>query len=59
MIMTASARSGARCLQADLRWRDLDAYADIHRRLRRYPIDKIRTQAGNPARLQHSAAELQ
>jgi CTP:molybdopterin cytidylyltransferase MocA len=31
-------------LQADLRWRDPDAYADIHRRLRGYLVDKIRTE---------------
>jgi len=45
-------------LQADLRWRDPDAYADIHRRLRGYLVDKIRTEAGNPERLHMAAAEL-
>ena len=45
-------------LEADLRWRDPDAYADIHRRLRGYLVDKIHLNAGNPARLQHSAYEL-
>jgi hypothetical protein len=45
-------------LQADLRWRDPDAYADIHRRLRGYLVDRIRAQAGNPERLHTAAAEL-
>jgi hypothetical protein len=45
-------------LEADLRWRDPDAYADIHRRLRGYLVDKIRSHVGNPARQQHHAAEL-
>jgi hypothetical protein len=45
-------------LEADLRWRDPDAYADIHRRLRRYLVDKIRVQAGSPERLHTAAAEL-
>jgi hypothetical protein len=45
-------------LEADLRWRDPEAYADIHRRLRGYMIDNIRAQAGNPDGLQHAAADL-
>jgi hypothetical protein len=45
-------------LEADVRWRDPDAYADIHRRLRRYLVDNIRAQAGNPAALQQAVADL-
>ena len=45
-------------LEADLRWRDPEAYADIHRRLRGYLVDNIRAQAGNPDGLQHAAADL-
>jgi hypothetical protein len=45
-------------LEADLRWRDPDAYAEMHRRLRRYLVDKIRAQAGNPERQHQGAAEL-
>ena len=45
-------------LEADLRWRDRDAYADIHRRLRGYLVDNIRARAGNPDGLQQAASEL-
>jgi hypothetical protein len=45
-------------LEADVRWRDPDAYADIHRRLRSYLVDNIRAQAGNPAALQQAVADL-
>jgi hypothetical protein len=45
-------------LEADLRWRDPEAYADIHRRPRGYLIDNIRAQAGNPDGLQHAASDL-
>jgi hypothetical protein len=45
-------------VEADVRWRDPDAYADIHRRLRSYLIDNIRAQAGNPAALQQAVADL-
>jgi hypothetical protein len=45
-------------LEADLRWRDPEAYADIHRRLRAYLVDNIRSQTGNPENQQQAAAEL-
>ena len=45
-------------LEADLRWRDPEAYADIHRRLRAYLVDNIRSQTGNPDNQQRVAAEL-
>jgi hypothetical protein len=45
-------------LEADMRWRDPDAYADIHRRLRSYLVDKVRAHAGNVERRQQAAAEL-
>jgi hypothetical protein len=45
-------------LEADLRWRDSDAYADVHRRLRNYLVDNIRAQRGNPDHVQQAAAEL-
>ena len=45
-------------LEADVRWRDPDAYADVHRRLRGYMIDNIRTQAGSPEALQQAVADL-
>jgi hypothetical protein len=45
-------------LEADVRWRDPDAYADIHRRLRSYLVDNIRSQAGNPAALHQAVADL-
>ena len=45
-------------VEADVRWRDPDAYADIHRRLRSYLVDNIRAQAGNPAALQQAVADL-
>ena len=45
-------------LEADVRWRDPAAYADVHRRLRGYMIDNIRTQAGNPEALQQAVADL-
>jgi hypothetical protein len=45
-------------LEADLRWRNPGAYADIHRRLRGYMIDNIRAQAGNPEALQQAVADM-
>jgi hypothetical protein len=45
-------------LEADLRRRDPDTYADVHRRLRAYMIDQIKARAGNPAALQQAAADL-
>jgi hypothetical protein len=33
-------------LDADLRWRDAGAYADLHRRLRRYMVDRVRQAPG-------------
>jgi hypothetical protein len=45
-------------LEADLRWRDPEAYADMHRRLRGYLVDTVRAHAGNPERLHNAAAEL-
>jgi hypothetical protein len=45
-------------LEADVRWRDPEAYADIHRRLRSYLVDNIRAQAGNPAALQQAVTDL-
>ena len=45
-------------LEADLRRRDPDAYADIHRRLRGYLIDQVKASAGNPDALQQAVADL-
>jgi hypothetical protein len=45
-------------LEADLRRRDPDTYADIHRRLRGYLIDQVKASAGNPDALQHASADL-
>jgi hypothetical protein len=45
-------------LEADLRWRDPDAYAEVHRRLRCHLVDNVLAQRGNPDHLQHAAAEL-
>ena len=45
-------------LEAELRWRDPDTYADIHRRLRGYLVDQVKSSAGNPDALQHAAADL-
>jgi hypothetical protein len=45
-------------LEADLRWRDPDSYAGIHRRLRSHVVDKVREHAGNAERRQQAAAEL-
>lgn len=45
-------------LEADVRWRDPDTYAEIHRRLRSHLVDNIRTQAGNPLALQQAVADL-
>jgi hypothetical protein len=45
-------------LEADLRWRDPDAYADIHRRVRGYVVDQLRASAGNPEALQQAVADL-
>ena len=45
-------------LEADLQWRDPDAYADIHRRVRGHVVDQLRASAGNPEALQHAVADL-
>jgi AAA ATPase domain len=45
-------------LEADLRWRDPDAYADIHRRVRGHAVDQLKASAGNPETLQHAVADL-
>jgi hypothetical protein len=45
-------------LDADLRWRDPDAYADIHRRVRGHVVDQLRASAGNPEALQQGVADL-
>jgi hypothetical protein len=45
-------------LEADLRRRDPDTYADIHRRLRGYLIDQVKAAAGNPDALQQAVADL-
>ena len=45
-------------LEADLRWRDPDAYADIHRRVRGHVVDQLRASAGNPEALQQAVADL-
>jgi hypothetical protein len=45
-------------LEADLRRRDPDTYADIHRRLRGFLIDQVKASAGNPDALQQAVADL-
>jgi hypothetical protein len=45
-------------LEADLRRRDPESYADIHRRLRGYLIDQVKASAGNPEALQQAVADL-
>jgi hypothetical protein len=45
-------------LEADLRRRDPDRYAEIHRRLRGSLIDQVKASAGNPDALQHASADL-
>ena len=45
-------------LEADLRWRDPHAYADIHRRVRGHVVDQLRASAGNPEALQQGVADL-
>ena len=45
-------------LEADVRRRDPDTYADIHRRLRGYLIDQVKAAAGNPDALQQAVADL-
>jgi len=45
-------------LEADLRRRDPNTYADIHRRLRGYLIDQVKASAGNPDALQQAVADL-
>jgi hypothetical protein len=45
-------------LEADLRRRDPESYADIHRRLRGYLIDHVKASAGNPDALQQAVADL-
>jgi hypothetical protein len=45
-------------LEADLRWRDPEAYADIHRRVRGHVVDQLRASAGNPEALQQAVADL-
>ena len=45
-------------LDADLRWRDRDAYADIHRRLRAHAVDQVQATAGNPQALQQAVGDL-
>jgi hypothetical protein len=45
-------------LEADLRWRDPDAYADIHRRVRGHVADQLRASAGNQEALQQAVADL-
>ena len=45
-------------LEADLRWRDPDAYADIHRRVRGHAVDQVKASARNPEALQHAVADL-
>ena len=45
-------------LEADLRRRDPDTYADIHRRLRGYLVDQVKASAGNPDALQQAVADL-
>jgi hypothetical protein len=45
-------------LEFDLRQRDPDTYADIHRRLRGYLVDQVKAAAGNPDALQQAVADL-
>jgi hypothetical protein len=45
-------------VEADLRRRDPDTYADIHRRLRGYFVDQVKASAGNPDALQQAVADL-
>ena len=49
---------GRDILEADLRWRDPDAYADIHRRVRGHVVDQLKASAGNPEALQQAVADL-
>ena len=41
-------------VDTDLRQRDPEAYADIHRRLRAHAVEQLRRAAGNPEVLQHA-----
>lgn len=43
-------------LDADLRWRDRERYADVHRRVRRHVVARIRAAAGREQ--QRAAADL-
>jgi hypothetical protein len=45
-------------LEADLRRRDPDTYAGIHRRLRGYLVDQVKASAGNPDALQDASSDL-
>jgi hypothetical protein len=45
-------------LEADLRWRDPEAYADVHRRVRGQVVDQLRASAGNQEALQQAVADL-
>ncbi|MFH8982767.1 ATP-binding protein [Streptomyces varsoviensis] len=44
-------------LEADLRWRDPDGFADLHTRLRQYMLERVGTAA--PARFLQAVGELQ
>ncbi|MFF5772172.1 AAA family ATPase [Streptomyces californicus] len=44
-------------LEADLRWRDPDGFADLHTRLRQYLLERVDTAA--PARFLQAVGELQ
>ncbi|GGV67382.1 hypothetical protein GCM10010277_75990 [Streptomyces longisporoflavus] len=44
-------------LEADLRWRDPDGFADLHTRLREHLLERVRTAV--PARFLHAVGELQ
>ncbi|MFH8485175.1 AAA family ATPase [Streptomyces longisporoflavus] len=44
-------------LEADLRWRDPDGFADLHTRLREHLLERVRTAP--PARFLHAVGELQ
>lgn len=45
-------------LEADMRRRDPETYADLHRRLRGYLIEQVKSSAGSPDALQHASADL-
>ena len=45
-------------LDRDLRWRDHDAFLDLHRRIRRVVVDRMKHAAGDPVATQQAAHDL-